>query len=133
MADLHAVAEGLHIALFVAGVLSLLLRFYSRAIVIRKWGHDDTIAVATLVRALVVNNVLMLTTIVGSLCRFASNASACVRRRLWIVRIDIEKFSLRGDLLIHMCRKSLNKCNPVTNPDLPKVQHILFPSKQRLY
>lgn len=56
MANLHAVAEGLHIALFVSGVLSLFLRFYSRAIVIRKWGLDDTIAVATLVRASVVYN-----------------------------------------------------------------------------
>ena len=49
MANLHPVAEGLHIALFAVGVLSLLLRFYSRAIVIKIWGFDDTIAVATVV------------------------------------------------------------------------------------
>ena len=105
MANLHAVAEGLHIALFVSGVLSLFLRFYSRAIVIRKWGLDDTIAVATLVRASVVYTIFTLTAIAGSLCRPASNASACSGRRVWIVRIRTEQFSLRGALLIPRVQK----------------------------
>lgn len=104
MANLHAVAEGLHIALFVSGVLSLFLRFYSRAIVIRKWGLDDTIAVATLVRASVVYNFFTLTSIAGSLCRPASNASACSGRRVWIVRIRTEQYSL-SDLLIPRVQK----------------------------
>ncbi|KAL5378514.1 hypothetical protein DPSP01_009095 [Paraphaeosphaeria sporulosa] len=48
MANLHPLAGGLHILLFILGILSLLLRFYSRAFVIRRWGLDDTLAVATL-------------------------------------------------------------------------------------
>ena len=49
MASLHPAAEGLHVALFALGVLSLLLRFYSRAFVLKRWGLDDTIAVGILV------------------------------------------------------------------------------------
>jgi hypothetical protein len=49
MANLHTIAEGLHVVLFILGILSLLLRFYSRAFVIRRWGLDDTLAVATFV------------------------------------------------------------------------------------
>jgi hypothetical protein len=49
MANLHPIAQGLHITLFILGTLSLLLRFYSRAFVVRRWGLDDTLAVATFV------------------------------------------------------------------------------------
>lgn len=47
MANLHPLAVGLHVVLFILGISSLLLRFYSRAFVIRRWGLDDTLAVAT--------------------------------------------------------------------------------------